>query len=208
MNHHGLKWSWEQIITCLRGSILSLFIFSFFFKFVFQAKRLRYTVENKVKTFLSTCPQVRCSPQSLTYFIIVMYVSAMQSDIVTDSQALVEEGLLLIHEEIHGKMGERLKERKKGFCTREHINLSILAMTTAVLQTYFYVLAPYLSPCSRCHTTGTAKADLAMLHPGQTFLTLLLANLSVHTLLLIFYHQCWLLLLLLLNLFVINLVFS
>lgn len=69
--------------------------------------------------------------------------------------------------------------------------------------------APYLSPCFRCHITGcTAKADLVMLHPGQTFLTLSLANLSIHTLLLIFYHECWLLQLLLLDLFVINLVFS
>lgn len=74
---------------------------------------------------------------------------------------------------------------------------------------FFYMPAPYLSPCSRCHTTGcTAKVDLVMLHPGQTFLTLSLANLSIHTLLLIFYHDCWLLLLLLWDLFVINLVFS
>lgn len=94
------------MITCLRSFIL-------LFSFIVQAKRLKYIVENKVKTFLSTCAQVGCCPiEPDLHFIMVMYVSAIESDIVTDSQGLVEEGLLLIHEEIHGKMEERQIERK------------------------------------------------------------------------------------------------
>lgn len=125
---------------------------------------------------------------------------------MTDSQVLVEEGLLLICEEIRGKMGERQKERPLHWTAYKS---KYIGNDNCCTLDFFYMPAPYLSPCSRCHTIGyTAKSDLVMLHPGQTFLTLSLANLSVHTLLLIFYHECWLQLLLLLNLFVINLVFS
>lgn len=124
---------------------------------------------------------------------------------MTDSQVLVEERLLLICEKIRGKMGERQKERPQHWTAYKS---KYIGSDNCSTLDFFYMPAPYLSPCSRCHTIGcTAKSELVMLHPGQTFLTLSLANISVRTLLLIFYHECWLLLLLL-NLFIINLVFS
>lgn len=103
-----------------------------------------------------------------------------------------------------GKDGEA--EKKTSLCTKEHVNLNIPVTDKCSTQASKKSPALYLSHCTRCHTTCcTAKADLVMLHPGQTFLSLLLASLSVHTLL-IFYHECWLLLVL--NLFDTNLVFS
>lgn len=120
------------MITCLRSLIL-------LFSFLVQAKRLRCTIENNVNNFfkhLSTgvCIFHRTQPIFYHGHACQAYIRycGRSSDpggrrAVTNSRKNTQED-------------GREAERKKGLCPREHINLSLLAMTTAVLQTFFTCL--------------------------------------------------------------------
>lgn len=91
-----------------------------------------------------------------------------------------KKSCVLIPEEIHGEAwwGRNKQEKKKALSPKEHINLNIPATgSLSTLDFLFYVPALYLPHCTVCHTKCcTAKADLVMLHPGETFLFILLAT--------------------------------